>query len=127
MVKVYLAGGMRSGWQDYVKSTFNLTFLDPRKKEANNKMSVQEIGTCDLFFIKQSDIVFCYIEKTNPSGIGAAAELGFAKGLGKTVILCLEPNNKHINDKYLQFLHNVSHVVYNNLDEALKYLKKITV
>jgi len=100
-------------------------FLDPRHKEADKNMSVEEIGTCDLFFINQSDIVFCYMEKTNPSGIGAAAELGYAKGLGKTVILCLEPNNNHIKDKYLEFLHKVSHVVYSNLYDGIAFLKKL--
>jgi len=116
---------MRSGWQDYVKSQTNLFFFDPRNKETNATLSINEIGAYDLFFIQQSEIVFAYMEATNPSGIGAAAELGYAKGLGKTVILCLEPNNNHIKDKYLEFLHKVSHVVYSNLDDGIAFLKKL--
>jgi len=125
MVKVYLAGGMRSGWQNLVKSQTNLSFFDPRNKETNTALSINEIGTCDLFYIQQSDIVLAYMEATNPSGIGLAAEMGYAKGLGKTVILCIEPNNHHIKDKYLDFLHNVSHVVYTNLDDGISFLKKM--
>ena len=41
------------------------------------------------------------MEKTNPSGIGMSVEMGYAKALGKTVILCLEENNEHIKDGYL--------------------------
>lgn len=126
MVKVYLAGGMRSGWQNLVKSQINLSFFDPRNKETNTFLSINEIGTCDLFYIQQSDIVLAYMEATNPSGIGLAAELGYAKGLGKTVILCIEPSNYHIKDKYLKFLHNVSHVVYTNLDDGILFLKNMS-
>jgi nucleoside 2-deoxyribosyltransferase len=126
MVKVYLAGGMRSGWQNLVKSQTNLSFFDPRNKETNTFLSINEIGTCDLFYIQQSDIVLAYMEATNPSGIGLAAELGYAKGLGKTVILCIEPNNHHIKDKYLGFLRSVSHVVYTNLDDGILFLKNMS-
>lgn len=124
MQKVYLAGGMRSGWQNKVKEIKGLEFYDPTPKESSVKMSIDQYGTWDLHFVKQSDIVFVYIERTNPSGIGAAIESGYAKGLGKTVILVLEEGNETINDRYLAFFNKIADVSFNRLEEGIEYLTK---
>jgi len=132
-MKVYLAGGMRSDWQDKVIDSLNLvddepafTFFDPRSKQPGNaerKLSLEEYGTWDLTYIKQCDIVFGYMERTNPSGVGMACELGYAYGVGKTVILVLESDHETQEDRYLNFMKKVSHVVYNNLEDGINYLK----
>lgn len=122
-MKIYLAGGLRSGWQDKLKELLpNIELISPLDKD-DKSMNVYEYGTWDLHYIKQCDLVFAYMEKTNPSGIGLSCEIGFAYGIGKTVITCLEPNNEHIKDVYLQFIKKVSHIVYDDLDSAVKYLK----
>lgn len=126
-MKVYLAGGMRGGWQDIVVAktiannpTAKTTFIDPRNKP--DTLTLEEYGTWDLTYVTNADIVFGYMERTNPSGIGMACELGYAFGIGKTVILVLEENNETQKDRYLNFMKKVSHVVYNNLDDGIKFL-----
>ena len=135
-MKVYLAGGMRTNWQDTVKAITryypekNFTFFDPRDKQPTSterKMSLEEYGTWDLHFIKQCDIVFAYMEKTNPSGVGMAIEIGYAYGIGKTVILVLEEGNEHQLDRYIVFMKKAAHVTFNNLEDGINYLKTFGV
>jgi nucleoside 2-deoxyribosyltransferase len=65
------------------------------------------------------------MEKTNPSGFGLSVEIGYAKALGKTVILVLETG--HEKDKYLLFLKNVADVVYDNLQDGVDFLSSFAV
>ena len=116
--KVYLAGGMRSGWADKVKQLTNVEFYDHKLKPDNHW---SEYGTWDTHHIKQCDIVFAYMEKSNPSGYGMAAELGYAKALNKTVIFVLEPG--HEKERYFQFLKQFADVVYDDLETAITFLK----
>ena len=130
--KVYLAGGMKSDWAKRVKeSSNNFYWLDPKEKEYkdNSKiiMEVNEYGKWDLHFIKQSDIVFVYVERTNPSGIGLSVEAGYAKGLGKTVILVLEPNHDTIKDTHLSFITQVADIVFEELESGINYLKSFGI
>ena len=115
--KVYLAGGFNSDWRDKVKSLSNVDLLIP---EFKNEMHWSEYGTWDVHYIKQCDICFAYMEKTNPSGYGLSAEIGYAKALNKTVILIIEPG--HEKDKYFQFLRQFADVVYMNLEEGIEFL-----
>tara|TARA_R110000782_G_C14485160_1_gene376553 strand:+ start:94 stop:492 length:399 start_codon:yes stop_codon:yes gene_type:complete len=129
MQKVYLAGGHRSDWQFQVKNNVKaLTYFDPKLKEEilfsqGTSMTLEEYGTWDLHHIKQSDIVFVYAETDNPSCIGLAVEMGYAKGLGKTVILVLEPGHSTILDRYLKFLTKAADVTFDNLEDGINYLK----
>ena len=118
--KVYLAGGMHSDWREKIRTLQNVEFIDPKEKEMKRKFELQEYGTWDLNYIKQCDICFVYMEKTNPSGFGLAVEAGYAKGKDKTVILVLEPG--HEKDRYLQFLRKVADATYDNLEEAIDFL-----
>ena len=74
--------------------------------------------------IKDSQIVFGYMETTNPSGVGMACELGYAYALGKTVILVLEKDNQHQKDRYLRWMEKVAHVTFENFNEGVAYLHK---
>ena len=116
--QVYLAGGMNSEWRDKVKELSNIDFYDPKLKPDKHW---SEYGTWDVHFIKQCDICFAYMEKTNPSGYGLAAEIGYACALNKTVILIIEPG--HEKDRYFQFLKQFADVVYDNLEEGIDFLK----
>jgi nucleoside 2-deoxyribosyltransferase len=116
--RVYLAGGF-TDWREKVKKACpNLEFTDPKLKPDKHW---SEYGTWDVHFIKQDDILFAYMEKTNSSGYGLAAEMGYAKALNKTVIFVLEPG--HEKDRYFQFLKQFADVVYETLDEGIEYLK----
>lgn len=121
--KIYLAGGLRSNWQKKVTDKVDAIFYNPREKEVDKVLTLLEFGTWDLHFIKKCDIVFGHMERTNPSGVGMAVEMSYAKALGKTVILCLEENNEHVKDRYLQFMKKVSDIVFTDIDDAINYLK----
>jgi nucleoside 2-deoxyribosyltransferase len=129
---VYLAGGFKSDWANKVKqSSKNFKWINPKDKEYKNGerivMDVNEYGKWDLHFIKQSDIVFVYVEKSNTSCIGLCCEAGFAKGLGKTVIVVLEPNRETIKDSYLSFITQVSDIVFQDLESGVNYLKSFEI
>lgn len=117
---VYLAGGFNSDWREKVKACANVSFIDPKEKEQKKEFQWDEYGCWDLHFIKQSDICFVYMERSNPSGFGLSVEIGYAKGLGKTVILVLETG--HEKDSYLTFLMTVADVTYDNLDDGINFL-----
>ena len=74
--KIYLAGGFKSDWATKVMESCiynNFNWINPKGKEYKNGerivMNVNEYGKWDLHFIKQSDIVFVYVEKSNTSCI----------------------------------------------------------
>lgn len=124
MQKVYLAGGMRSEWRKRIKEDCaGFIFFCPVDKESAQTMTVDEYGTWDLHYIKQADIVFGYMERTNPSGIGLACEMGMAYGLGKTVILVLEAGSQHLSDEKLAFMRKVAHITFSKFQDGVDYLK----
>jgi len=118
---VYLAGGFKPDWHEKVEMLTNIECVNPKTKEMKKEVQPSEYGCWDLHFIKQCDILFCYVEKTNPSGVGLACEIGYAKAIGKTVVLVLE--TAHEQYRYFRFLESVSDVVYDNLDDAIRFLK----
>jgi nucleoside 2-deoxyribosyltransferase len=124
MQKVYLAGGMNSDWRTRIKTECQgFNFFCPVDKETSQTMTVDEYGTWDFHYIKQADIVFSFMERTNPSGIGLACEMGLAYGIGKTVILVLETGSQHFADENLAFLRKVAHITFAELQEGVEYLK----
>lgn len=130
--KVYLVGGFRSDWASNVeKCSDKFYWINPKDKEFKNGerviMNVNEYGKWDLHFIRQSDIIFVYVERTNTSCIGLSCEVGYAKGLGKTVITVLEPNHETIKDDYLLFITQLSDIVFENLNDGIEYLKSFSL
>jgi nucleoside 2-deoxyribosyltransferase len=123
MTKIYLAGGMKSGWQQTVINKYNnneVTFINPQ----NHGLNKPELYThWDLYGVKQCDILFGYMEEINPSGYGLAAEVGYAKAMGKLVILVDERSVVDDGFKYnYAFIHNIADVVFDNLDDGVDYL-----
>ena len=129
--RVYLAGGYKSCWQDVVRRELKdqFTIYDPKEKEFKNGhrvlMELSEYGSWDLHHIRNSDVVFVFLERTNPSCIGAVIEAGYAKGLGKTVITVLEKNHETIEDRYLEFIKKVSDITYEKLSDGISFLKSL--
>lgn len=91
-MRVYLSGGMKDGWQDHIKRDLpgNL-YLDPRDHGLN---LAKDYTKKDLEMIDECDVVWAYLPLTNPSGIGLAAELGYAKAKGKPIFLAIEHKEK---------------------------------
>lgn len=89
-VIVYLAGGMRGGWQDKVIDACNhkrIQFLDPRTHHLTEE---SDYTAWDLWAVNQSDYVFAYMEKDNPSGQGLMLEIGYACNCGTRQIIFVE-------------------------------------
>lgn len=147
-MKVYLAGGFHGqvngiDWQEYIKDEFlsnkNFVFLNPKDKEKHRYGKNDELydifknpmvfTTWDLNAIKASDYVFAYIDKGNPA-IGVTAEIGYAVGLNKPVILVTdkEEEDSYHKDKYFNFLRCMPNLVsFYNIKEGITYLKESLV
>ena len=125
--KVYLSGGMnQSNWQDKVIQTLQdegFVFFNPR---LHNLAESKEYTIWDLFYVKNCDIVFAYMQKENPSGYGLTLEIGYACALGKPVILVDERSeeDKHFN-KHFEIVREASSIVFENLNQGLIFLKNL--
>lgn len=124
MFKVYLAGGFRSNWQknviDSTKSSF--VFFNPREHGLEKNPTLYT--TWDLFHVRKSDIIFAYMESTNPSGYGLTLEIGLAKALNKTVILVDEKSSTNqAFKKYFNIVRESSDMVFESLEEGINFLK----
>lgn len=111
-MKVYTAGGMRSNWRDNLIGIAGIEILKPKNRENEN-----EYTSWDIECIKRCDICFAYLEINNPSGVGMAVEIAYAKAIGKLVILVDE---KHLDN--FGMCRSLSDVVFNTLAEGINYL-----
>ena len=111
---------MRGDWRDKVREQVDATFYDPCEHWLD---TLEEFGAWDLHHVGQADLMFCYIERTNPSCLGAAVEVGYAAGQGKTVVLVCERDHHHHEDEKVAFLESAADVTYRELDEGIKYLQ----
>lgn len=84
-IKVYLAGGMKGDWQDQLIGIIGerAAFIDPR---THGYTSEDEYTDWDLKGVRDCDVLFAYMEKSNPSGYGMMLEIGYAKAMGKVII-----------------------------------------
>lgn len=125
--KVYLAGGMNeSNWQKKVIENINsdnFVFYNPREHSLTNST---EYTFWDLFYVKQSDILFAYMQSDNPSGIGLTLEVGYARALDKSIILVDErsKNDEAFANRF-KIVRESSTIVFDNLEDGINFLKKI--
>ena len=116
-MKVYLAGGMRQEWRkQIIAAVEGVTFLDPTAHGLN---SPEAYTFADLLAVKECDLLVGYMEKDNPSGIGLACEVGYARGLGKPVLLV----NDQPNNRYFQFVAFCGAAVVPDIETVIKILQ----
>jgi nucleoside 2-deoxyribosyltransferase len=124
--KVYLSGGMNAtNWQGKVTKAFKegYIFYNPR---LHNLAQSKEYTIWDLFYVKNCDIVFAYMQEDNPSGYGLTLEIGYATALSKPIILIDERSDTDSSfGKYFKIVRESSSIVFNNLDEGIKFLKNL--
>lgn len=127
--RVYLAGGMNNQWRKVITKKLEGTasffsFIDPM----DNKMKNPDQYTFwDLRSIEQSDILVGYMEQSNPSGYGLNLEIGYAKALGKTIILII-PEDFTRNDersRYFEMARVCADVIVRTLSDAADFLAGI--
>jgi len=85
---IYLAGGMKDGWQDKVAPLLvGHELLDPRSWSTPDPV----VYTArDLEAVRKCDCVLVHMSSSNPSGFGLSVELGYAYALGKKIVFCDE-------------------------------------
>lgn len=116
-MKVYLSGGMKSGWQEEVPEIGGVYYFDPRIHSPQNNTSMEFVYK-DIEAVKSSDVVFCYMERDNPTGYGAAWECAVAVENDIPIITVWE---KPYVDPF--FACN-SLYLYNNFEKGLERLAK---
>jgi len=68
------------------------------------------------------------MEQDNPSGYGLATEIGYARGLGKTVILVDERSQADEQfSQYFAIVREMSDVVLDSLEEGIALLKRFVL
>lgn len=126
-MKIYLAGGMKSGWQNTVinKLKDRCIFFNPQDHQLNN---AKEYTIWDLHFVNSSDIIFVYLEKENPSGFGLTLEIGYAKALNKTIIL-VDERSKFDSSfaNYFKIVRESASVVFDDFESGLNYLERFSI
>lgn len=125
--KVYLSGGMNeSNWQEKVIEAVGkegYVFYNPR---LHNLAHSKEYTIWDLFYVKNCDIVFAYMQGNNPSGYGLTLEVGYANALSKPIILIDERSQKDDNfKKYFEIVRETSSIVFDNLEDGIKFLRNL--
>jgi nucleoside 2-deoxyribosyltransferase len=125
--QVFLSGGFKSNWQAKVieKCENNFTLYNPR---THGLPDSRKYTAWDIHHIKKSDIVFAYMENSNPSGYGLTFEVGMAYALNKTIILVDEksPNDDWFK-KYFELVRISSNIILGNLDEGIEYLNSFRI
>lgn len=109
-MKIYLSGGLHSGWQD----KFNgLDVIDPRKHGLKNPVEIKQwvMGS-----IRKADAIVCYFESTNPAGFNIAFDIGFATAIQKQIFVVDEMQNKYFA------IPKASTLQFNNIEELIKWL-----
>jgi nucleoside 2-deoxyribosyltransferase len=121
--KIYLAGGFRSRWQAEaaVRLAGSFELLDPSE---HNIQDPAEYTRWDLEAVRQSDILLANMEASNPGGYSLALEVGFAKALGKRILMVDQVEDPLVR-RYFAMVRQCSERVFPTLGEALDYLLSI--
>ncbi len=125
--KVFLSGGFKSNWQQDVVDQLGNDFLffNPRSHGLDNS---EQYTTWDIHFVKECDIFFAYMEKSNPSGYGLAFELGLAHAWNKTIILVDERSSSDESfANYFKILYKPSGVVVSRINEGIEILRTFII
>lgn len=118
---VYLAGGMRSNWQDQVKAACQhlpVMFIDPRDHGLRDERAYT---AWDLTGVDKSTVVFGYMERDNPSGAGLAVEFGYAAKAGDKHLIYVEEQDFPFS-RYFGMVRAVSDQQADSLAKGIEHL-----
>lgn len=117
---IYLAGGMKSQWQDRVIAALpQYGFRDPRTHGLENEKDYTE---WDLRAIRDSSIVLAYMDSANPSGFGLSLEVGYAKALGRTIFYVCEDATER--QRFFGMVRSCATCIFSSLDDAIEALNE---
>lgn len=109
MRTVYLAGDMKSGWQDTFANIVNgeATLLDPRSHGLSDPAAYTR---WDLDAVAKSDAVVVFMGPHNPSGYGLCVEAGYAHALGIPTFF-VDALGNDWRSRYFDMVRQISTVV----------------
>lgn len=128
MIKVYLAGGFHTNWQEKVieslKDKREISFSNPKD---HGLLKSNQYYLWDTLHLEKCDIVLAYLEKTNPLALGLIFELGYARGLGKKVVL-VDEKSEYDSEyaKQFKFAKESVDIILEDLEEAIKFLESFS-
>ena len=115
---IYLAGGMKSNWQDKVMTACHShEFIDPRK---HGLTSEKKYTDWDLSGVRASDLIIAYMDSENPSGYGLSLEVGYAHAYHKPIWYVCE--DKTDRQRYFGMVRACSTKLFDSLESAIKEL-----
>lgn len=107
-MKIYLAGGMKTDWQDRLMAAApRHRYLDPRSHGITDPA---EYTRWDLAAVAVCDVVVAQMDSSNPSGFGLSLEVGYAHALGKRVVF-IDGIRGDWRSRYFDMVRQVSTVV----------------
>ncbi|OFX03255.1 MAG: hypothetical protein A3E78_12000 [Alphaproteobacteria bacterium RIFCSPHIGHO2_12_FULL_63_12] len=118
MTKIYLAGDMRSGWQDRLIALLptDIEAIDPR----SHGLSDPSLYTrWDLDGIERANVIVAYMGSNNPSGFGLCIEAGYGYALGKRIIF-IDAIADDWRSRYFDMLRRISTVVTSIEDAVME-------
>lgn len=126
-IKIFLSGGMNeSNWQQEVINLVGqdgYIYFNPREHFLSN---ANEYTMWDLFYVKNCDVIFAYMQKDNLSGFGLTLEIGYAAALGKQIILVDEKSS--FDEKFEQkfkIVRESSSIVFDSFSDGINFLKNL--
>lgn len=88
-------------------------------------LTAQQVTVKDRFYIDQSDFILVNLIDPKSVSIGTVWEMGYAYGKGKNVVTVCPSGTKWYDGH--PFIMNFSHVVFQNLEDAVEFLNDIAV
>lgn len=117
-MKVFLSGDTRTEWQSKIMERFpDHSFFDPRTV---SEMSYEEMARIERKWIDECDILFAYLNETNPYGFGTCFEIGYAVAIKKLIIYVDE---KQVSSSQWIAQHPVH--AYTSFEEGLTKLSEL--
>ena len=115
---VYLAGGMRSGWQDKFTPIGGIGWVNPMTHGLDDPV---DFTNWDLEGISRSDIVLVNVEKDNSRPFGLMLEAGYAKALEKRIILIDGQPESH----NFVMVRVIADIIFTTEQDAIEYIEKV--
>ncbi len=96
--------------------------FDPKARETGSAVvTPHAITRRDHWMVRKADIIFADLSGAKDKSIGSISEIATAYELGKHTVGVVEKGNKHEH----AFMLEQFDIIYNNLNDAIEYLKKL--
>jgi nucleoside 2-deoxyribosyltransferase len=116
-----LAGGFHSNWQASVRQAVDAEWLDPSTHDLSDPRAYT---AWDLQALRSCDVVFAYLERSNPGGYALALEVGYAAASSKPIIL-IDQHDDGSRARYFEMVRQVATFNCMSLADGIEALKRL--